>query len=185
MISVASPKPRETRCGATLYATEKCLISPIQLAYNVLLCCGRPAPLMGKVAPYLRKSHDLLVDIDRDAVPVGVDPMFKGGVIEFAEIAKHLIERRCLRAGWLNSVSVIEDHGSLAVQAADKFSNYVSNCASMILGMSHNDFVLSLWEAYIDCSLRCWHTIVSKASCITRQLLTKEGGAHNVETLRT
>jgi hypothetical protein len=57
-----------------------------------------------------RREKRRLVTPDRDAVPVGGDPMFQRRIVEVAEVGKHLRQRGSLRPVRLDAVAIAQDH---------------------------------------------------------------------------
>jgi hypothetical protein len=179
-VVVPSLKAREASGYAAPYATEERLESFVDLPHHLLLSGRRPAPDVRQVATDCRETGDLLVSLDADALPVSHNAMLKGSIVKLAEVRKHLAQEHTLRPVRLDAVFVAQQH-SAAFQTANKLADDVRDCASALLGVGGNNFVLRFWKSDVDRALLLCHKVDHNAICITHQPLDeRKGGVSSV-----
>ena len=113
VISVAGSepwKPAFLAALAALHTTKERLVCLVQFPQHLLLRGRRPAALMQQVTTNFRKRQNLFITANFHAVPIGVDPMFKTGIVELAKIRKHVRQRKTLRLVRFNAIAVRKDH---------------------------------------------------------------------------
>lgn len=175
VIAVASPEAREARLVATLDPAEERLEGLVELPHHLLLCGCGPAPNVRQVAADDRQAGDLIVGADRDALLVGADAVFEGGVVELTEVAQHLAQERSLRPVRFDAVAVAQQHLA-AFQTANELTDDVRDRASVLIGVGGNNFVLRLRKPDVDRALLFCHKAECDVIRITNQEL-KQGGA--------